>query len=362
MKRKNIFICHTYFHILISLEKCLVDKLDADILLSDTVQGYSQLAIKLGEMHIFGSVRCIEEFMEMERYYKDANLKHRNLRYVFMKYFDKGALKELCRYDDIYIFNDMFLCGVYLQNKNIKYHLIEDATDFMSGGEEILASLSNRQSSFCKSWHRKWSKSIFLYHKSVYFHDKPSKCVIDFEVNDKNTVPDWIEIPIIENSRIQLKELLTMDDKKKIIKCFMEGNAYQMLADICQTKPTMRKALLLTQPYDLEGWCDNRELIKYYSELIYALDQDYIVFVKPHPGDKNVYNNIYNRIDNVYFLEGYWPIEILMFDDSIQFDLCITISSKAINLLNNVREKRILGEQHLIDYLSKKADEGVAGE
>lgn len=358
MKKKVIFICHTCFHVLISLEKCLVDKLDADILLSDTAQDYQELVIKLDEMHIFGSVRYIEELMETERYYKDANLKHRNLKYVFMKYFDKGVLKDLCQYDDIYIFNDTFLCGAYLQNKNIMYHLIEDSTDFMRVVEESLEPLSERQGIFRKPWHKKWNKSIFMFQESVYFHDKQPKCVIDFEVNDIDSIPDWVEIPIIENNRIQLMEQLTTDEKKKIVKCFMDGNTYQMLTDTCQTKITRKKALLLTQPYGLASWCDNKELIRYYNELIQALAQDYIVFVKPHPEDKN----IYNRIDNVYFLDGYWPIEILMYNDSIQFDFGITIDSTSLNLLNNIKEKKFLGEQHLFNYLSGHIERGIVCE
>lgn len=359
MKKRIIFICHTCFHILISLEKCLVDKLDADILLSDTVEGCQELALNIDKMHIFGSVRRFEELRETEQYFNDTVLKHRNLKCVFMKHFDKGVLKELYQYDDIYLFNDAFLSGAYLQNSNIKYHLIEESTDFMKGADQPShAPLTDRKGIFGKPWHKKWSKSIFMYHESVYFHDKRPKCVMDFEVNDKNTVPDWIEIPIIENSRIQLMELLTTDDKKNIIKCFMDENTYQMLADIHQTKIIRKKALLITQPYGVTDWCDNKKLVRYYNELIQELSRDYTVFVKPHPGDKNVYN----KIDNVCFLERYWPIEILMYNDSIQFDLGITISSTSINLLTNVKEKRILGEQHLIDYLSKYTDGGVAGE
>ncbi len=359
MKRKNIFICHTCFHILISLEKCLVNKLDADILLSDTVQECQELALKIDKMHIFGSVRRIEELREAEQYFNDKVLKHRNLKYVFMKHFDKGMFKELRQYDDIYLFNDAFLSGVYLQNSNIKYHLIEESTNFMKVADlSSHAPLTDRKGFYGKPWHKKWSKSIFMYHESVYFHDKRPKCVIDFEVNDKNTVPNWIEIPIIENSRIKLRELLTTNDKKKIIKCFMDEDAYQRLADICQAKTVRKRALLITQPYGATDLCDNKELIGYYNELIQELSRKYAVFVKPHPGDKNVYN----RADNVYFLDKYWPIEILMYDDSIQFDLGITISSTSIYLLNNVRERRILGEQHLIDYLSKRKDGVIASE
>lgn len=358
MKKRVIFICHTCFHVLISLEKCLVDKLDADLLMSDTVQECQELALKIDKMHIFESVRCIEELKKAEQYFNDTMIKHKNLKYVFMKHFDKGVFKELCQYDDVYIFNDAFLSGVYLQNKNIMYHLIEDGTDFMKDVEKGYLPLSERQGFFRKPWYKKSSTSIFMYHESVYFHDKRPKCVIDFEVNDKDTIPDWLETPIIENNRIQLMEQLTTDDKKKIIKCFMNENAYQMLTDVCQTKKISKKALLITQPYGVADWCDNKKLVRYYNELIQELARKYTVFVKPHPGDKNVYN----KIDNVCFLERYWPIELLMYNDSIQFDLGVTIASTSINLLTNVKEKRILGEQHLFDYLSKYTDGGVAGE
>lgn len=344
-KKRCLFICHTLFHILISSEKCLVENRNADILLSDTLPEYKIAINRIADAGIFKEVDYFEEVKMLKTYFEDARLRHKyKIRWIFKNYFKEMLLEKFAKYDDIYIFNDMYLCGIYLQVCNIKYHLIED-------GMDVLEAFSIRKKYHKKifdSNRRKWAAKVLINQESIYFCDSKPKCIIDLEVNNLNTVPEWLKVPVVQRNRHDLKEQLTIADKKAIVSCFLESDKYNNIINL--NKIQEPKALLLTQPFGEESWCDNDKLVEYYNNLIEDLTKKYLLYIKLHPRDKNTYSTN----DKVCILGRDYPIEILNFSGNLQFDIAVTVSSTSINMLDDVDEKIILGEENLRSTMANK--------
>lgn len=322
---KNVlFICHTFLHCLISIEKCMLNKWKADFIICDSIYEYKEIVSKIqgAEFLNGGEAICLEEW-------KIGGQHHNRFERIFKRNIEKELRQDLKGYDDIYIYNDMFCIGKYLQIQKINYHLIEDSVNYFAKCD--IREMQKRAP----------RKRLFKYRQeSLYFADSAPPYVLDLEVNDKSHIPGWIKIPVIERNRRQLLDGLSTTQKRWLITAFMDPSSIQSLENIDQKK----KVLLLTQPFYEDKKYQIKKVYDLYMRVIdIFIQKGYVVVVKPHPRDILKYSDL----KNVVYLASKFPIELIDFLSTIKFDAAITINSSSIYLLNNIELKIILGKEIL---------------
>ena len=125
---KNLFICHTVYHVYVSMVKQLnSNDPNTDILLVDTIRDVNNIADNIRFVNIFNEVRILHreaiwgaEIHEYIRNYVICMLHHKTII---------RKLSYLKEYDNIFIFNDYTEIGALFIFENISYHLLEDGLD-----------------------------------------------------------------------------------------------------------------------------------------------------------------------------------------------------------------------------------------
>ncbi len=320
-KRKKLYICHTYYHLLISVIKALKDQMNDSYLLLATSWDSADLTnddecIKnLENNHVFKEI-YIEDFQ------KEKKQKILNSHF---KWFQKNQyLKNMTKsypifeeFDELYLFNDLKPVARLINKKKIKYNLLEDGTDCFKNNKNIIKS--------------KWSlKKIVKYMLGMRDLGE-SKNIKSIEVNDKTGVflnhSNIVEIP-----KKELFKTLTNEEKNVILNIFLHNvNLFQYCG----------YSLLITQPlFESSILSSETEQLKIYETILNDYLDDDKILIKVHPRDHVDYTKFKDRCN---ILKDKFPLEICTFFQNLKFEKIVTISSTSINILDNCQEKIFLG-------------------
>ena len=337
--RERIYVCHTFYHVYVTLlkEYDLPEEKwgQAEIALSTLSTDFGNLKERLEQCGMFRKVYTLiekkhTEFPELAKY----TASHKNVvwhminRIIFTKKFPKMLEPyidiDFKRYKDIYVYCDWDPIGYYLSYKKIYYHALEDGLDclkYLDG-----ARYENRGHFELKA---------FLASKNILFiQNGYGKYCLDMEINDRSCLKydyhKYIEVP-----RKPLEMKLTDEQKKVILKVFMP-NADEVIASLGE-KGKGGCVLFLPQPHPQDP--EIRKQICH--DIIRDYCEGYHVVIKPHPRENMDYKAL--RPDCTV-IEGKFPIEVLNFIEGIHFKKAITIVTTAIDTIDFVDEKIVLGQ------------------
>jgi hypothetical protein len=329
--KKVLYICSSYYHLLISLIRKMKFNNEADLMLvavskNNSINDDNKIIEKLKKSNVFSNVRVVDLS------YCSKGLK----RYCgfFGQIFDirkkiKNKEYDLTKYDEIYIFQDYGAIGYLLSKQKIRYNLLEDGTD----------CYKNKYSDILK---KRQKKSLIKYIKRLFnFYDRgQSKFIKSIEVNDATDLflkhDNVVELP-----KDELFESVKDEERKVILNIFLENDESLKEKEI--------DLLLLTQPLDIDGFVECEEQkIDVYKRIISDFSECGKIIIKPHPREELDYSKVFSNNNLVEVINKNFPIEIINFLN-IGIKRVVTIKSTAINNIKNCNEKIELG----LEYIKK---------
>lgn len=347
---KRIYVCHTLYHVLISMIKEFNEiEGSADIALSTVFMDFSPIRDRLEESKAFSNVYTLQErrcddFPEVAKYKENHNniLKHMINRIIFTK--KMGKLQDrfididFKKYKDIYVYCDSDPIGYYLNYHHIYYHAVEDGLDCLKNFDAA---------HFDNAGHFKL-KAFMAKLNLIFIQNGYSKYCLDMEINDDSyfdySFKKYKVVP-----RRELEKKLTADNKDKIVKVFIE-NAEEIKN---QLKGMDNCILFLTEGYP-GGETEIRkrisdEILTDYCHIDITgnspIENEPHVIIKPHPRDDLDYAKHYPMCTVLY---GKFPIEVLNYLEGIHFSKAISIITSALDSMDFVDEKINIGP-HLYD-------------
>lgn len=339
---KEIYVCATYYHILITIIKALKDKNEISIVIQNTVPDADRFIPNLRKSKLFKEIFLYDEVGLVKEYNKQR------IEFIYfrkdelIKIVEAGCNIDFKYYDNVYIYNDWTTLGAYFIDKKIQYHLIEDGLDTHHFLKEYLKKVDPySKKKGIKNKIKKYRKKIVdalgrrFFHRGYYFFGR-SKYAIDVEVNNKRIV-HFNKRKLKEVPRQALFSSLTKKDKKIIYAIFVQKDLH--------FDTNSKKILILTQPLYKDKLVQSEELQKkIYYDIIDKYYKDYVIYLKPHPRDLVTYKTK----KNVFIIEKNIPTEVLNFDDNFKFSKAITISSGGLNVIK--ADEKI---QYGLDYLNQ---------
>lgn len=332
MDKSKIYICHTYYHVLISIIKEISSNANADIVICDTIPEGEKIVGSLKKSGIFKNV-----FEFSEKKYKNNSLNRSRfgkLEILFINSKYKKMIKPSFQlnkdiYKEVNIFNDWTYLGYYLRANKIYYNLLEDAKDSYKVLENYVRINYKKP-----LLHKFFGFAL----ETSYFHGK-SKYSKVVEVNDDNE----IKIP---------KEKIRVNNKNEMFSKLAEGQLKSIYSifteDEIETVINKNSILILSQPLYEDSMVQTEEYQKkVYQDIIDQYCKDVDVYIKPHPRDNFDYGK---EFCNVKIINKNIPTEILNFNPNIKFKKAITVSSSSINGIDFVDEKIYLGFDWLKNY------------
>lgn len=308
LTRRNIFVCHTAYHVYIAALKALRANDAPAIILVDTIPGVDDLSERIRLTNLFLEVlvaRKNECFIGTRSYHINrfySSVRRNSLKRKFAYLFDKGT--------EVYIFNDYTEIGALLNICGKRYHLVEDGCDCYKNWDQ---SKSIGKAKVAKDF--LWQ----LFQIPSGLGRGPN--IIDLEVNDARGLESSFDWPVLEVPRRGLMTGLSREDTDMLMRAF-DGSA------LCNVKPNA--VLILTDPLWESGHVsskrENAELFLRMAACYSGRD----VYIKPHPRDTWDYAKSMPE-DRV--LNANVPIELLNCLGEGVFDVAATWFSTAVNNL-----------------------------
>lgn len=371
-KNSRIYVCHTYYHVYVSLLKEMKKQREAvekkipyqkaHIALSQISTDFEQLPERLEKAGFFERVIRLDEkkeqdFPQLEKYRKNYNsiVKHMWNRMLFTKMLPKCeepylSVADWKSYQDIYVFCDSDPIGYYLNYKKIPYHAVEDGLDCLKNLDD--AYVANSGHFKLKTW--------FSRHNLIFIMNGWGKYCIDMEINDRSVVPTDCPRFVVE-PRKPLERALTSQQKQMMLRIFLE-DAEALLTQMQHTKAGEEFMMFLTEPHPV----DEKARAKVCLDIIKKYGSGYRVLIKPHPRDMIDYVRL---CPDCIVLRGKFPIEVLNFIEGIHVKKAVSILTTAMNQMEFVEEKINLGasfwdayEDPQLHAFNKKAGLKVANE
>lgn len=340
----KIFFCFTYYHTLIAMIKAIECNEHPDMLLANDIPGFDNLYRNIINSNIFNNIYIYDAKKYVSFFvFKnniDRAIRARKIVKLIVPETIPLSLEELKSYSEIYVSNDMTGPAKYLILNKIPYHLLEDGLDYFAYFDRYY---SIPKGSFEKKGMRKKIKEILGMGFTCWGQ---AECCVDIEVNSV----DNIKIPrdkVITVSRKKLFESLTEEQKRLIYNTYVKRQADR---ETCNEK----SMILLTQPLYIDNFvCTEKQQTVVFESVIkeYVLN-GYRIFVKPHPRDLMDYRKLIEKYNCVY-IDKNIPSEVLNFDNNSYFDVAVSITSTAINFLENAKEKRFMGREYINQSLKE---------
>ena len=330
----QLYICLTYYHVLIAVIKTLINNSVVDLLISNDIPGFELLNRKLINSGLFHEVieydaQRIKVSPTTHKYF-DILMRKARITRNFKNYFNLD-LKE---YTDIYIFQDVAEIGQYLIYKKIEYHLIEDALDYFKYFDKYY-SLS-KDSYNTNSIRYKIKKLLGVGCLSW----GTTKYCKDIEVNDLEGIKISKE-KVFEIPRRSLFD--SLDNKQRIM-------IYNLFANGMEVYKNDRESVLIcTQPLFEAGHVKSMDTqIKVFEEIIKLYqNKGYNIVIKPHPRDMADYSTIVKKYDCGY-IDKNLPSEILNYNlDAKSYYAAVSITSTSINFLDCAKNKVFMGMEYV---------------
>ena len=332
MRIIKLYACFSVYHLYVTLVKLMVNNEIADLIIGYSIPNWDQLSARVGK---FKSIRKIYTFDNIP---KQGIFQRNYERFLPRKATERRYVEERLNvewkdYSDIYVYSDLVLFTFYLMGKKIRYHLLEDGLNFY---QYCFEYYSNHRKSLIETIKRQ-----LLYRHRRIFGTSPY--IIDIEVNDKSLVKIPLE-NVIEVSRTVLYSQLTKSDKRLLYDIFCTN-------PIPKNDKTSKSVLICTQPLYVDGHVKKLEIqVEIYKHIIeQQIKKGFFVTIKPHPRDEADYSRICEE-NNCLLIDRFIPIEVLNYDSKIGYDLALSITTTAIEMLTFVNEKKYLGFDYLIPY------------
>lgn len=344
-KKSRIYVCHTFYHVYVSLLKEFAFKREAeaanrsyspaDIALSTMSTDFGKLGERLIRTGVFNTVITLEEkredfFPKLAKYRQNYHniLKHLINRMIFTKKLAKCQIPYMTvdfkSYQDIYVFCDSDPIGYYLNYKKIPYHAVEDGLDCLKNLDD--AYVANSGHFKLKTW--------FSRHNLIFIMNGWGKYCLDMEINDRSKVPTdcprFVEVP-----RKPLEQALTPSQKKLFVQAFVE-DAEELCLQLGQKHEGEEFAMVLTEAYPEEEDIRKRVCL----DMIEQYCQGYRVLIKPHPRDRIEYSAL---CPDAVVLRGRFPIEVLNFIEGVRIKRAVSVITSAMDAVDFVEEKINLG-------------------
>lgn len=310
----KLYICHTHLHILISCAKIVTENTKGDIIICDSIPNHAALTEKIRATGIWNAVYTFEETKTTHRLYKWLRFDRlRNDQRFFRNVVRIFFPVRLKAYSDIYIYNDCLCAGQFIRACNMNYHLIEDGIDYWSAvdGMPEFRYEKNR-----------------LY-RSIYQLSNNTDNMIDFEVNDKKTIPKGFTANVVEAKKKELFMRISLPQRETISGIFIDVKSIDLLSQSFD-----EGVLILTQPF----WEDNSITVEECNRIYNSISQKYLdegcfVIVKPHPRDNNEYKCS-------YMLNKDFPAEIICFTPLIfRISKVVSVNSTGGGLFCQMNDK-----------------------
>lgn len=343
--KARIYVCHTYYHVYVTFLKELKlpkeQRGQATLVLSKMSCNFENLKERVESTGLFERVFEFDEqnenrFPELARYRQGSGNFVGNLwkRILFTRRY--ARLQEpfipvnFKEYQDIYVYCDSDPIGYYLNQNRIYYHALEDGLNCLKNFDA--ARFDNRGHFGLKAF---LSRKLNL----IFVQNGYGKYCLDMEVNDISLI--HYSCPrYIEQSRQELADRLTEEDKEIILKAFIRDKE-SLERQIEDGKGMEDKILILTDPLCT---LDVRERI--FRDIIEEFGKEGQIFLKPHPRDELDYRKLFGAYPQ---FDATVPMELLNFFPGLHFKKVVAVLTeiKAIQFADSVVR---LGEDFMDKY------------
>ena len=343
--KERIYICHTYYHVYVTFLKELnlpkEKRGQASLVLSSLSIDFENLKERVESTGLFAEVIPFDEkreteYPELASYRQDQGNIVKNMfqRFRFTKRYGELVAPtvpvNLRDYKDIYVYCDSDPIGYYLNRYHIYYHAIEDGLNCLKNYDA--ARYDNRGHFGLKAFMSEYLNLIFI--QNGY-----GRYCLDMEVNDISLLK-YSYRKYIEQSREELVNRLTQEDKDIILKAFIR-NREELERQISGTDGIRDKILILTDPLCT---LDIRE--KIFRDIIETYEKEGTIFLKPHPRDSLDYKKLFSEYPQ---FDATVPMEMLNFFPGLRFKKVVAVLTeiKAIKFADEVVR---LGEDFMDKY------------
>ena len=326
-KKTNLYICHTAYHLLITLIKVLNSQERNELMLCQTCLLDDETVRKVQESNLFQRVILYEN---IDTYTSELDLRtniftrSRILKQRVKCRFNTDSLKN----KEIFIFNDVTFVGKTLNIFRIKYNLIEDGLDCFKN--TIFLNCVDKKNNFRETIKLILGISIRNYGRSFY-----TKTI---EVNDGNGIllnkPRKIRIV----PRNELFGNLSEFQRDSIVNIFFEKSDLEYLHSLNLEDSCM----LITQPLSEDELISEEEKVKLYKYLIETYGTSRI-YIKVHPRDLTDYQEKFPECEILKLKKC--PLEVFSFVEGFHFKKVITAFSTAVQSISYCDEKIIMGQE-----------------
>lgn len=341
--RERIYVCHTFYHVYITVLKECNQKPEhrgkATLVLSTMSNDFGDLKERAQKSGLFEEVI---EFHEKEESFFPQLAKHRvdrgnillNMYHRILYTKKLGKLQEpyipvdFKQYGDIYVYCDSDPIGYYLSYKKIYYHALEDGLNCIMYYDT--ARYDNRGHFSLKAKFSAWNL--------IFIQNGYGKYCLDMEVNNisclKYSCPKYIEVP-----REELVKGIKEEDKLTIISIFMKDT--KTLLEQIDSEEKKDKVLILSEPL-----CDLETRKQIFKDIVKEYGHNAVVYIKPHPRDHLDYKKLF---PDEIVIEGKFPMEVMNFIPGIRWNKVISVIT-VTDAITCTEEVVFLGRDFLDKY------------
>lgn len=333
-KKKPLYICSTYYHVLVTLAKFFTCEPELKICLTDHIPEVEKLEKNLNKVC---QGICVGVFYQQEdNLHREAELALPWKRREYKKLVGKGFPVKLEDYGKKYIFHDGIQPAIYMVCARIHYNLVEDSLNTF---QYLTKHRVNIDYIFAKNKLKLWLK-LHLGIGIVPWGFSPYCDSI--EVNQI----EGIEIPknkVIEKPRKPMFDSLTEANKKAIFDIFIGGSV------ISTDQTDKSTVLILTEALAVDKRLPSQERqIQMYKDIVSEFSKgDALIVIKPHPRDIINYELMF---PDAIVISKNIPTEVMNYDKSLYFTKAVTVTSTAIEGISFVGEKIYKGQEFLKKY------------
>ena len=306
---KRLYVCHTVYHLYITMLKSYSCDGKNDVLLVDTIENNDKLSEQVSKTKIFSNVLPLNRKEYFGKAVHEYLGNYINCKFRFSKIKDK--LFFLYKYSEIYIFNDYTEIGAFLNRARIPYHLLEDGLDVFKQFD-VYQDIGKAY----------YLKKILYFAFRIPYSIGMSPLCVDVEVNDAQNLKSKIKKTVIVKNRINLEASIDESYRNRIFDAF----------GVQPIKFFKKRVLILTQVLkELLVVDSDKGQIVFYENIVAQYAGEYAVYIKPHPRD-NIDYTIFERKFSVVILKKEIPLEVYAYLPDMKFDYVITYSSTAANI------------------------------
>lgn len=323
----NVFICHTPYHLLISVIKTLLNnRLGFDDIILCEKESIAEGTIKkLYEKKIFREIHlCTLKTYEAVTWKEKIFCSNKHLK---KRMLDSCEISlDFFKNKNIFIFNDQCTIGKWFCIFKIKYNLLEDGCDHFK-----IPSSTNIPQTFFRTIDK-------LFGVCTDYPMGLCPYIQSIEVNDINNLR-FSSTKFKEQSKDSLFKKLNKNQKNEIINIFLPS---------CENyKIKKNSTLLITQPLFEDNLLNHKAKIALYSYLLKKYGKENI-YIKPHPREKENYTYFFPNATIIK--ENKIPLEVILLNSTHSFDNAITAYSTAIHGLNQIQERIYFGFEETFTF------------